>query len=304
MTVTRLSHEAFSRDIALDQDKLSSLVIRGLADIPKKLQEFGIIDNTSKGPVVSTVLGVSAGGEVGEAFLSMWSKKTKLKVPANRLFPQAPVDAKLSFPSFELQSFEFPPSSYFSKWTRSTDLNVQVMKTNSSDDGFYDKAEWAGLGIRDFIVRANVVPRDEPDVVDIHVVAIPIPMEELSSLPGDTKADGYPCVGLMDKLGELAVPNLEPLRRDGLPVLPFSRSNEETPPIPDALQVLRAMYGFWSKPRVAVMTSAATWAELVKGPQAPGCVPALSKWAWPVLTENLDQESGSEEGEYMLSLHR
>ena len=55
MTVTRLSHEAFSRDIALDQDKLSSLVIRGLADIPKKLQEFGIIDNTSKGPVVSTV---------------------------------------------------------------------------------------------------------------------------------------------------------------------------------------------------------------------------------------------------------
>ena len=177
------------------------------------------------------------------------------------------------------------------------------MKTNSADDGFYDRAEWEGLGIKDFFVRANVVPRDEVDVVDIHVVAMPIPFDELCSLLGDTNADGYPCIGIMDKLGELAMPNLEPVRRDGLPILPLPRSNEETPPIPDAIEVLRAMYGFWSKPRVAVVSSAATWGDLVKGPQAPVCAPVLSKWAWPIFTEGLGQEddSASEEGEYMLS---
>ena len=75
-----------------------------------------------------------------------------------------------------------------------------------------------------------MVPRDKVDVVEIFVVAIHIPPGKLSSLPGDTKSDGYPCVAIMDNLGEM-----DPIRRDGLPVLPLPRSNEETPPIPDSI---------------------------------------------------------------------
>ena len=94
----------------LDPDKLSRLVVKGLADIPQKLQEFGIIDANSKGPVVTTMMRISQGGDVLDSFLHIWSKKSTVKFPATVLFPDAPAEASISFRSFEYQAFEFAPS--------------------------------------------------------------------------------------------------------------------------------------------------------------------------------------------------
>ena len=300
MAVTRINHDAFNREVPLDQDKLSRLVVKGLADIPQKLQEFGIIDGNSKGPVVTTMMRISPGGDVVDSFLHIWSKKSTVKFPATVLFPDAPPEARISFRSFEYQAFDFAPSKYMSNWIKSRDMNVQLMKSNNRDDGFYDAAEWATHGVKDFVLRVNVVPRDDVGEADLRLVALPVPYEEMSLLPGDTRSDGYPCVAVLDKVAILAVPNMEPVRKDGLPLLPMPVSNSEVPPIPDSAQIIRAMYAFWSKPRVVVSASIATWAGLVRGPASPNMGPVLAGLAWPELVEQLNSDSESEEdGKYM-----
>ena len=302
--ITRITHDAFNREVPLDQDKLSRLVVKGLADIPQKLLDFGIIDADAKGPVVSTMMRISPDGDVIDSFLHIWSKKSTVKFPATVLFPQAPAQARIAFRSFEFQAFDFTPSKYMSNWVKSRDLNTQLMKSNNRDDGFYDISEWAALGVRDFVIRVNVVPRDDVGEADVRLVALPVPYEDMSVLPGDTRADGYPCVAVLDKVAILAVPNMEPVRKDGLPLLPMPVSNTEVPPIPDSTQILRAMYSFWSKPRVVVSASIATWTELVRGPASPNVGPVLASPAWPELVEQQSTDSESEEeGEYMFLLH-
>lgn len=298
--VSRLSHDSFTKEIPLDQDKLSRLVVKGLDEIPKKLEEFGIIDNQSKGPIVSTIMRISPEGDVMDAFIHLWSKKTTIKFPATVLFPSAPAEARLAFKSFEFQAFEFIPSSYFSRWVKSRDLNVQLMKSNNRDDGYYEKEEWAELGVREFILRVNVAPREDVGEADVRLVALPVPFEEMTVLPGDARSDGYPCVAVLDKVGVFAVPNMEPVRKDGLPLLPIPLANAAVPPIPDSAQILRGMYSFWSKARMVVSASIAQWNDLVRGTQPPNLAPVLSRWAWPVFTEQLHSSESEEEGEYML----
>ena len=87
----------------VDQDKLSLLVVKGLDEIPIKLEEFGVIDNNTKGPIVSTIMKISPEGKVRDAF-------------------------------------------------------------------------------KDFVLRVNVAPLEDVGEADVHLVALPVPLKEMSCL--------------------------------------------------------------------------------------------------------------------------
>ena len=115
-------------------------------------------------------------------------------------------------------------------------------------------------GVKDFVLRVNVV-------------ALPVPYEEMSLLPGDTRSDGYPCVAVLDKVAILAVPT-------------WSRS-------------ARTAYHCCQCPCPTPRCIAA-WAGLVRGPASSNVGPVLAGLAWPVLEKQINSYSESEEdGKYM-----
>ena len=107
----------------VDQDKLSLLVVKGLDEIPIKLEEFGVIDNNTKGPIVSTIMKISPEGKVRDAF-------------------------------------------------------------------------------KDFVLRVNVAPLEDVGEADVHLVALPVPLEEMSVCSDPTRDVRILVEGQVGRVGE------------------------------------------------------------------------------------------------------
>ena len=124
-------------------------------------------------------------GAPEDVFLSVFRNKKILKVPAGRLFPHEAASNKLFQLEVDYTGFAFPPSQLWSEWVPSTSLGVRLMKTRNKQNGFHDRAEWADLGVGDFMVRLQVEPSRDPDQAIVRLHALPGDRDNLSTYRGN-----------------------------------------------------------------------------------------------------------------------
>ena len=114
-------------------------------------------------------------------------------------------------------------------------------------------------------------------------MAIPLPVEDLSRLPGHASRPGYPIIPLCDAEAQMAgVPS--PTRNDGLPMYPAIINDGPTDTaicLPTSSEIIKAMRVFWSQGTTVRALNAKNWSEATKGPGEPNSDRGAPAWAWP-----------------------
>ena len=132
-------------------------------------------------------------------------------------------------------------------WVPSSQIEWTINKSNNQDDSAYTTEELRRAGITEWSLHVNVHVSSSPDLVNIRWVAIPRPVENLSS--HDASRSGYPVIPLCDAEAQMAgVPS--PTRNDGLPMYLAIINDGPTDTaicLPTGSEIIKAMRVFWSQ---------------------------------------------------------
>ena len=114
-------------------------------------------------------------------------------------------------------------------------------------------------------------------------MSIPLPVEDLSRLPGHASRPGYPIIPLCDAEAQRAGVT-SPTRNDGLPMYPAIINDGPTDTaicLPTSSEIIKAMRVFWSQGTTVRALNAKNWSEATKGPGEPNSDRGAPAWAWP-----------------------
>ena len=133
-----IADDCFTSEVDLDESILQAHEVVGLADAPDKLKNLDRLstDNIS----IITLLEVGAEGQVSLSRVGVTGPKESKKIPAQKIFPGAPANARLRMKP-DWRGFTFPPGRTISEWVSSDNMEWSVMKTNNLNGGLYEVAE-------------------------------------------------------------------------------------------------------------------------------------------------------------------
>ena len=297
-----INHDAFLSDgVDIDSDKLLRFMVTSFAEISQRLVSEEVVDENF-GPYVATVLRINEDGEPVDATLLANKRASNVKIHVTRLFPDCSNPHSRIWLRWGWDAFEFAPGSNFSNWVKASDLGMKIMKTNNKDDGLHESDVWEDMGVTDFVIRLVVTPVESVDEVEVRAVALPLPLEKLSTLPGGQAKSlpGFPVINLFKEAEKAyhVIPNMEPARGDGLPVLPILLHTLAEAPNPALDLVRESMYAVWRSCLAANYMSAQTWNQVVYGENLE-TDPIRSTYSWPAYVGNVagDQNDGDTETE-------
>ena len=289
----------FDRDESLDRGILSSLVIESAAGILDTLLPIGLICERTQN--VSTVLYVSDEGQILRTKLAMSGRAWSKKLDATLLFDDAPAGSRLVIKNLDVRGLEFPPGEKTSLWMSSTEFEWSINKTNNKEGGSFTGQELIDMGILQWSIRVHVIANTDPTIATLRWVAIPVPVEELTGLPGDARKPGYPSVALSDgKANHTGVPDIEnqEARLVGTPFYPCM-VNEAAPAsaitIPEDENILSTMKAFWRDGNTVRAMRLADWQAATQGPGEPSSDRGTPSVAWPPATTPADNDESSSE---------
>ena len=191
----------FDKDECLDQGTLNSLVVESASSILETLLPLSLAIESVQN--VTTVLNVGEDGHILRTKLAMSGKSWGKKMDARRLFTGAPPGSKLVVKNLDVSGLEFEPNEKTSLWVPSTSFDWYVNKTNNQSDGSFTTEELTEMSIGEWSLRVHVGVTAEPTNASLKWVAIPLPVNQLGSLPGDASKPGYPTIALSDGEGKM-----------------------------------------------------------------------------------------------------
>ena len=281
----------------LDKATLLSQVITSAATASDTLGPLGKVSDRTQN--IITILHVSEDGDITQAKLAMCGKAWSRKMDGKRLFRNAPRGSKLMIRQLDPAGIEFPPGEKTSLWIPSSEVEWTLNKGNNRGDGVFTSEELSDLGITDWVIRVHISVTDDPSVAKTRWGAIPVPVAELGSLPGNAKRPGYPVISLSD--GQAAFCGIpEPARDDGLPVYPCfinDATGDQAITLPSDKEIIKAMRILWSEGNVVRGLSQENWREATAGPAEPASDVGVPAWAWPPMEEEEDSRQSSNDDE-------
>lgn len=301
-----VSQSQFDKDDNLDQGILANLVVESAGGIMEKVLPTGLISDRTQN--VTTILYTGDEGQILRTKLALSGKAWSKKVEASRLFSVAPAGAKLVIKKLDVASLEFPPGEKVSLWLSSTDFDWTVNKTNNREGGGFADTELDEMGISQWSICAHIVVNPDPTIATLKWVAIPLPVGDLSRLPGDVKKPGYPTVALSDGDANMTgAPDVEQQEASlvGIPFYPCL-VNEAGPSsditIPSDEDIISAMIVFWRSGTTVRNMKLSDRTEATRGPgepssdrelpPGPGHPPNLRNKAWRNTTHRSLQKVG------------
>lgn len=290
-----INHDAFRFEgRGVDSDALLRFMVTSFAELHPRLLSEQVID-ANFDPYIATVLKIDEDGSPIQSTLYANRRPTKHKFPVKKIFPDCTSPHSRIWIRWRWDAFEFPPGENMSNWIKASDLGMRLMKSNNQEDGVHDPDTWEGFGVTDFAIRLVATPSESVDQVEVLAVALPVPLESLSTLPGGQAKSlpGYPVIGLLKpELAFHAILNLEPVRGDALPALPIALHTLADPPTPDCAMVRESMYAVWRSCVAANHMMAPTWNEVMAGADLD-TDPIKARYSWPPAPTLVRARAGS-----------
>ena len=263
----------------------------------KKLDKFTVLAN-----LVAVV-----GGEVKhvQSVVIDPEKKGKrtqtMKFPVKQLFAEAPDTAAYSLTK-RFSEFTFPPGKTYSDWMEASRLDLtyfsewRTSRSDSTKATTEQKREW---GTCNFMLRAILTPMEDPRLVSVDLVAIPLKKSEFKTMNGHEVAvvnGSFPAVYIRDGSSTpiRIVPSLvQGTPTFGLPAWPVLLQNEDDEVLPNPVDVVESIRKHWQGAIMIPAVALEEWCRLTSS--SPVVAPVMAAYCrWPLLPRI--QEEQDEQG--------
>lgn len=229
------------------------------------------------------------------------SDKFRFRFDASKIFPSAPQQSKVVSGQLDLAIFDFPPSSFSSRFVTSDDLNFGVQVGPSASSGTIPREEVEKWGSAQVLVKAHIALTKDLEVAQLQFCVIPHDEETTKSLPGFSKDTLlYPSVlasACQLGLGPVSVHN------NGIPLRLFLWSTEHERPVPDLNSIRQAIRKMMASPHMALSRSRQQFDSDTRDDKVtPSMTPIPQEFAWPNLVIAADipeDEDDFQEGRNM-----
>ena len=282
---TKMTSQFFNRTEKLDASKLP--YVFALGDIPDKLTELQASPTEGNSVVVNVAR--IGDGELKEVRIVLVDhlKRPHLVIKAQRIFPLCPENVNLTFRR-DYGQLEFPPGSLASKWTPASSFELTYWGTwgsNTKDSTKATPEQTEQWELKDFMMRAYVIPHADPRLASVEIVALPVTPEEFKQLPDLEKAKagfGYPCV--FAHSGSIKPVILAPRRSskdtpNGLPFTPILLVTEDDNEKVNGEELVEAFRKFWNGSCFPATYNVQEWRDRTKkAPISTTEVEATHKW--------------------------
>ena len=213
-----------------------------------------------------------------------------MKFPVKQLFDRAPDTAAYSLTK-KFSEFTFPPGKTYSDWMEASKLDLTYFsewKTTRSDSTKATSEEKKEWGMSNFMLRAILTPMEDPKLVSVDLVAVPLKKSEFKAMNGHEVAvvnGSFPSVYIRDGSNTpiRIVPSLvQGTPCFGLPSWPVFIQNHDDKLLPKPIDVVEAVRKHWQGAIMVPAVVLEEWHRLTSA--SPVVAPIMLAYArWPLL---------------------
>ena len=213
-----------------------------------------------------------------------------MKFPVKQLFDRAPDTAAYSLTK-KFSEFSFPPGKTYSDWMEASRLDLTYFsewkssRSDSTKATSEEKREW---GTSNFMLRAILTPMEDPKLVSVDLVAVPLKKSEFKMMNGNDVAvvnGSFPSVYIREGSNTPVriVPSLvQGTPSFGLPSWPVFIQNPEDKTLPKPIDVVEAVRKHWQGAIMVPAVAVEEWHRLTSA--SPVVAPIMLAYArWPLL---------------------